>query len=67
MKAREQKLRELEHAHALYVEVNGNLDEGLKVSLNYTSCHQLTLEVTTVLQRPCGHSIPIPRRVQRIR
>ncbi|EJD49812.1 BRO1-domain-containing protein [Auricularia subglabra TFB-10046 SS5] len=30
VRAREHKLRELENAHALYVEVNGNLDEGLK-------------------------------------
>ncbi|KZW03642.1 BRO1-domain-containing protein [Exidia glandulosa HHB12029] len=30
VRTREQKLRELEHAHAQYVEINSNLDEGLK-------------------------------------
>lgn len=37
---RERKLRELEEAHSKYVEVNGNLDEGIKVgaSLSDSAC-----------------------------
>ena len=69
VKERELALQSLDLAYHKYKEIIRNLDEGLKasrfLSTRYVGRLYLTVGVfVPVLQRTCGHSLPIQRELQ---